>query len=163
MKTSKFIDYQNQHHRPGYIYLIHQQGTDRYKIGLTSSPEKRLKQLQTGSSDRLTFTHLIQVPDMSQTELSLHRLYARQRIRADGEWFKFANHEIAGVIRSMDVCQSVRSTESRESLPRVWLNNLGLAGLVALTCLLLLWWEGVAHQRRLKPVPAHPVTGSQKF
>ena len=37
--------------KPGYIYLIHAQGTDRYKIGLTTrSVEVRLAELNSSQS-----------------------------------------------------------------------------------------------------------------
>lgn len=143
---SSWKNYQDQHHRPGYIYLIHQAGTNYYKIGLTSNPEKRLKQLQTGSSGRLCFKHLIQCHDMSAAELRLHQRFAAQRIRKDGEWFNFLPGQITDVVSAMNAEASVRQPHRANKIPvssgktKVAINRGRLSLLLAVASFLM--WIG---------------------
>jgi hypothetical protein len=76
---------------PGHIYLIHAQGTDRYKIGLVKSPrtpQDRIKELNSKQSAfPLELIYSIETNDTFGTEKALHRHYDKQRVH--GEWFKF--------------------------------------------------------------------------
>ena len=40
-----------------FIYLIQNLETSRYKIGISKHPQKRIKQLQTGSGEELKLIH----------------------------------------------------------------------------------------------------------
>lgn len=168
--------------RPGFVYLVHQEGSNLYKIGLTVDPDRRLKQLNTGNPHWLRFEHLVEVSNMFEAEEELHSYFNSQRLTKYKEWFEFAPHELDRVKRQMEkaaipqrvhlgrVVLEKAGTHKTHWMPSncLWLGNLRLAGLVAAVCLLLLWWESAAHQRQLKPyhlkpVPVHPVTGSQNF
>lgn len=70
----------------GFVYLITPRSTPLYKIGYTStSIEKRMAQLQTGSATEL---QLIEYWEGNQGhESALHRKLAKYRTQ--GEWFRF--------------------------------------------------------------------------
>lgn len=56
-----------------------------YKIGVSKNPKKRLKQLQTASSSKLTLINKYKSNRYSKIEKTLHRLYNHgSKI---GEWF----------------------------------------------------------------------------
>lgn len=67
-----------------FIYFICQ-GEDLIKIGLSQDPEKRLKALQTASSEKLYLRYKLK-GDYA-LENFLHRLFAPYHIQ--GEWYWF--------------------------------------------------------------------------
>ncbi len=68
----------------GYVYFIQGQCGGAIKIGFSVSPEKRLKELQTGYPDTLTI--LLMIPGSESTETTLHRQFDASRLK--GEWFR---------------------------------------------------------------------------
>lgn len=74
-------------HDSGYVYVIKDE-SERRKLGFSYDAEMRLDILQTGNAERLTVEHRLFVKDMLRAEDALHNLFAANRIRADGEWFK---------------------------------------------------------------------------
>jgi T5orf172 domain len=87
--------------RPGTIYFIHAQGTNRYKIGLTTRPYiARLKQLNsTQSAYPLVTVKTILVRDVNTAEKLLHHQFANYR--RHGEWFEFNRRQVKQVCREM--------------------------------------------------------------
>ena len=74
----------------GYVYFILDREMDRVKIGYTRrDPNKRLKQLQTGSSSELELLYYVEANGFN-TERHLHRLFNGLKIQ--GEWFEFGYH-----------------------------------------------------------------------
>lgn len=69
------------------VYFIRGKSTNHIKIGYTSStPEKRLSNLQTSASEELEIIHVI--PSGTTTlEAELHEKFRNSHIR--GEWFKY--------------------------------------------------------------------------
>lgn len=66
------------------VYLI--RGNDgKYKIGIAKNPKQRIKQLQTGNSDKLTIIETYQSENASTIESALHSHYGH--VRNEGEWF----------------------------------------------------------------------------
>lgn len=90
-----------QIYKQGYVYLIHESGTNHYKIGLAGNPEKRLIQLQTGSALELRLIKTIAVRNMQGVESALHNKYAAYRIRDNSEWFEFSDYLRDQVIATM--------------------------------------------------------------
>ena len=62
----------------GFVYFIHEEGTDRIKIGFTEKhPIGRLKDFQTGNSNKLD---LIGYKEGTfEEEISLHREFSEER------------------------------------------------------------------------------------
>jgi hypothetical protein len=79
--------------KPGYIYLIHSVGTNRYKIGLTvapRTPEDRLKELNSRQSPYpLKLIHYVFVNDVYKVEKEIHQ--ACKSFNVYREWFEFSN------------------------------------------------------------------------
>lgn len=67
------------------IYLIWQDKTSYYKIGKADNPKKRIKDLQTGHSNRLHLIAHMECQDPLRKEVYLHRKY--NAYRTQGEWF----------------------------------------------------------------------------
>ncbi|MBD2131023.1 GIY-YIG nuclease family protein [Sphaerospermopsis sp. FACHB-1094] len=102
--TSFFIFFVRNPGKPGYVYLIHSIGTNRYKIGRTvRHPEERLKELNRGQSPYpLELIHFISVNNVYTIEKELHGKF--QQYRAYGEWFEFTyEYEIYNVIQIMNI------------------------------------------------------------
>lgn len=68
----------------GYVYFIQGLCGGAIKIGYSASPEKRLKELQTGYPDTLTI--LLMIPGSESTEATFHRQFDASRLK--GEWFR---------------------------------------------------------------------------
>lgn len=78
------------------VYFI-RRGTSRVvKIGVAKDPWKRLRQLQTGSADRLKIVAVM--PGTPADERALHRRFAD--LRLGGEWFRMSP-EITAMIREV--------------------------------------------------------------
>ena len=70
----------------GYVYLIKSEESGTHKIGITkNSPEKRLKMLQTGNSDKLILIDSYYSNFYKKMETQLHRNLKPYKIQ--GEWF----------------------------------------------------------------------------
>ena len=77
----------------GFIYFVHADGTDRYKIGLTNNLDRRMKELngkQSPFENRLQWS--IEVSDMRSAEKDLHDRFNTRRV--NGEWFQFSGGEL---------------------------------------------------------------------
>lgn len=87
----------------GYVYLM-TNGKD-YKIGLTGSePKDRMKQLQTGSSEKISLTAYTICRDMNTLEAELHTLFSSRR--KAGEWFALSEdnlHHIYSVFKQQSI------------------------------------------------------------
>lgn len=77
----------------GYVYVIIDE-SERRKLGFSYNADMRLDDLQTGNAERLTIEHRLAVQHMRKAENALHQLFAADRIRPDGEWFKITNMEL---------------------------------------------------------------------
>jgi hypothetical protein len=71
----------------GCVYLIWQEGTDLYKIGMTNGePKDRLSQLQSGNPSKLELICVMKSESPMSKEQELHKRW--QEYRVQGEWFK---------------------------------------------------------------------------
>jgi len=80
----------------GFIYFVHADGTDRYKIGLTNNLDRRMKELngkQSAYKNLLQWS--IEVSDMRSAEKDLHDRFNARRV--NGEWFQFSEGELKDV------------------------------------------------------------------
>jgi hypothetical protein len=76
----------------GFVYLIHADTTDRYKIGFSRKhPKARLKDLQCGNPYALRLVAFVvgEVNDEQAIQSRLLNYYVR------GEWFRFDSKELA--------------------------------------------------------------------
>lgn len=73
------------------IYIL--QVGDFFKIGYTAnSVEQRVKQLQTGSPDKITIKYVFESNHKMKVERSLHRLFSHKRL--SGEFFDLSNEDL---------------------------------------------------------------------
>ena len=72
-----------------YVYFIEAVGLDKIKIGTSDDPEKRLKQLATGSA--VTLELKVKISANIELEKELHKKF--EHLRVDKEWF-YAAREI---------------------------------------------------------------------
>lgn len=73
------------------------------KIGISFVASVRLKQLQTGCPEPLEL--LLTTPGDVKFERRLHNMFAADRVRADGEWFRLS-HEILDFIEQKKAQQT---------------------------------------------------------
>lgn len=81
------------------VYLISSEdieGNVVYKIGISSNPEKRLKQLQTGNSNILKIIKIFKTNYASKVEAYIHKLYCENNVL--NEWFVLGNDDIDGFL-----------------------------------------------------------------
>lgn len=87
------MTYTDMRKKNGYVYVIVDE-SERRKLGFSEDADIRLDILQTGNAEILTVEYRMQVNDMKRAETALHSLFAADRIRANGEWFKIKNMEL---------------------------------------------------------------------
>lgn len=75
--------------RKGYVYAIHEVGTDRYKIGHGVNVQRRLRQLQTGNSTQLVIYGMLPFDDRIAAEGRMKAVFSAYRTKHGGtEWFR---------------------------------------------------------------------------
>ncbi|AJT62476.3 hypothetical protein T261_0787 [Streptomyces lydicus] len=90
--------------------MIGSAGSTRVKIGTSVSPEKRLKELQTGNPDRLEV--LWYTSGGRELEALLHQAFADHRV--EGEWFDFGDVQPVGAIpAAVHQCSGITSRAGR--------------------------------------------------
>tara|TARA_B100002019_G_scaffold291356_1_gene311314 strand:+ start:10978 stop:11289 length:312 start_codon:yes stop_codon:yes gene_type:complete len=95
-----------------HLYIIQSDKTGSLKIGRSKDPEKRLKQLQTGSPYSLRLILIIE--NSGHMEKQLHNHLKRYKERRRGEWFDF---ECAGSLPDW-ICEMINWDEAN-----VWWNK----------------------------------------
>lgn len=85
------------------VYLINQEGTAYYKIGVTSKPvEDRIKGLQTGNPNKLQLVESFETSYGFVLEKTLQRSFGYKRSREGGsEWFEL---ELADLKKFSELC-----------------------------------------------------------
>ena len=88
-----------------YVYLIQQDGTGLYKIGMTKRPMRRLMQLQLESDRFLSIVHMrkfhiVDGQKRNRFEKIMHDAFDEYRVR--GEWFAFPDDVVADAVALMD-------------------------------------------------------------
>lgn len=78
---------ENSSSSPGYVYLVHTIGTNRYKIGRTNNLHVRLKQLQGQSPYPLQIKAAFKTSNPAWDEACWHDCYKKYKVY--GEWFEF--------------------------------------------------------------------------
>ena len=81
-------DPNRQKDTPGYIYIVYSIG--RYKIGLTTRPQKRIREIQ--SPYPVDLICIIQTDNMLSLENALHERF--DHARKHGEWFELSDEDI---------------------------------------------------------------------
>jgi hypothetical protein len=73
----------------GFVYAIQSPENPRHvKLGLSSNPQARLRQLQTGNPYKLALLWTFPCSNMAETETAFHNVFDKYRITG-GEWFDF--------------------------------------------------------------------------
>lgn len=78
--------------KPGYIYLLHGEGTTWYKIGISIKPAERRYSLGTNAPFPITTVSYYDVEDMHGVEAWWHETFAHKR--KHGEWFELDEYDI---------------------------------------------------------------------
>ena len=81
----------------GYIYIIHAEKTNYYKIGISKdAPRNRIASIQTGSVFDLKFIDIRYTKQFRVLEKDLHRQYKDYNVR--GEWFELVEKQINEIV-----------------------------------------------------------------
>lgn len=84
--------------KPGSIYVIRVNKTNKYKIGYTTGLVKdRVKNHQVSCPDELFLIHDFDVPDCVEAETQIHRNL--KKYRKQGEWFDVPSHILTNVLK----------------------------------------------------------------
>jgi len=95
----------------GFVYLILEvssSGNESHKIGISKNdPTKRVKQLQTGNSNKLSLLTYYESKTYKEVESWLHSRYSRYKTLADNEWFILPDEVVQSFLST---CQKVDET-----------------------------------------------------
>ncbi|MGX7706288.1 GIY-YIG nuclease family protein [Methylobacterium sp. Gmos1] len=72
--------------KPAYLYVI-ADGAGAHKVGLSTSPQKRLRQLQTASPKRLSLVRTSEEPEADAGAIEAYAHWLLREAQEDGEWF----------------------------------------------------------------------------
>lgn len=84
------------------IYLIKSLNEGVYKIGVSKSPNKRLKEVQTGNPSPIDILYLYETENAYKIEKALHNRYSQYNTH--GEWFELSIKE---ELSFMETCASI--------------------------------------------------------
>ena len=83
-----------------HVYLINQDDSKMYKIGITNNVKRRLSGIQTANPNPLTLIHSGRVNNAKELEKQLHQHFKKQKINR--EWFNLDSPDVKYVIRQID-------------------------------------------------------------
>jgi hypothetical protein len=83
------------------VYLI-RGDNGKYKIGVAKNPKQRIRQLQTGNSDKLVIIETYKSENATKIESALHNRYSH--VRNVGEWFDLS---ITEEVNFIDSCRRI--------------------------------------------------------
>jgi predicted GIY-YIG superfamily endonuclease len=92
-----------------FVYFFNQLGSDLYKIGITGSITRRLREVQNGNSEPIVCRYYIECEnrfDARETERELHKLL--RDARKMGEWFRLSGVDVGLVERIWDIREWVK-------------------------------------------------------
>jgi predicted GIY-YIG superfamily endonuclease len=81
-----------------YVYAIRESDTRNIKIGISKDPEQRLKQLQTGNSQKLELVAYRKAENRYKDEASLHLTHKAEQVRS--EWFSIKENEVTDILEN---------------------------------------------------------------
>lgn len=84
------------------VYLLKSDYTGHYKIGVSKNAAKRVKQLQTGSSEniKLIFTYMSEIP--YKLETALHNYYSMFKVNR--EWYCLS---LENELEFLNLCEEI--------------------------------------------------------
>ena len=95
----------------GTVYLILEvdsHGFESHKIGITNRDvNKRLRELQTGNSNKLSVLKCYESKNYNKVEGMLHAKYSYKQTLSMNEFFKLSDDE---VIKFLDTCKKLDET-----------------------------------------------------
>ena len=83
-----------------HVYLIKQENSNMYKIGITNNVKKRTSSIQTSNPNPLFLEHSGKVSNAKELERKLHSHFKRQKINR--EWFRLDTPDVDYVIRCIN-------------------------------------------------------------
>lgn len=87
----------------GFVYLlleVNNDGFERYKIGISKNhPDKRVKQLQTGSSNKISTINYFESANYKKIEKLLHLRFHNKKTDGGTEWFCLEDDDIYNFIK----------------------------------------------------------------
>ena len=86
-----------------FIYLISSEEKNKYKIGVSLNPTKRIKQLQTGCGEKLTLINTYECNYPYKVEKALHFTY--EYLKSQGEWYKLTLEDEINFIKNCEKCE----------------------------------------------------------
>lgn len=85
-----------------YVYLAEAEGTNKYKIGISKNPKKRIDSLQVGNGEKLVLIKEFKTKHNFVLESALHRNFSSKHVV--GEWFELTEQDVKGFL---EVCQKL--------------------------------------------------------
>jgi hypothetical protein len=76
-----------------FVYLLHAEGSDRFKIGHSNNPEGRCQKIRQQSPFPISLVCSYMVINAYECEQKLHKMFSHRRIH--GEWFVFESKDHA--------------------------------------------------------------------
>ena len=87
----------NNIQQSGFVYILHAEGTNRFKIGYSAKPQNRCQDINQQSPFPIKLIHYYPSDDAYRDEQKLHKMFNHRRVH--GEWFFFDSVEhIKGLI-----------------------------------------------------------------
>ena len=107
--------------REGLVYVLRQEGSNFYKVGLTSGDvTDRIKQLQTGNPNKISEVFSQKVKDVGQAEKAakdaVNKYHAHPKYQGGMEWYEVPSEESSDFIDTIEGAISRFRAEEKMTL-----------------------------------------------
>ncbi len=88
-----------------YIYVIWEEDSPYYKIGVSIKPTRRLIAIQCGNPHKLRMIRKIKMggrDNCYETETAVNEKWAKDKVRGNGEWFILEHKDITAIERFIE-------------------------------------------------------------
>lgn len=103
-----------------FIYITGSTETNIFKIGLSSNPEQRVKNINGSSNQKNDYQKIYEVHNMNLSEKSLHLKFKEQRL--NGEWFKLTQEDLEWIEENAAIYVDKSLAATKSNFKRLTVN-----------------------------------------
>ena len=98
----------------GCLYIIHLEGTDYYKIGVSQNPERRIRDLQSATPFNIISLYCEYYRGVYEIEECIHELIKENYVKS--EWFKLEFEQVYDLLKKISEDKTIKLSNQSKQL-----------------------------------------------